>query len=139
MDSTNDTSTLVKDRLAQLEKQLKVFKIKSCLLIYFYLIIYGKTNPSMIKADLQLSKATLFRNLNFLIESGFIVKTSDEKSLDKRSTSSYFAAKPFSLLCELSISEDVKKYAIKQEKHGIIDEWNEIVRESPMIYSMVLT
>jgi hypothetical protein len=89
----------------------------------------------MIKTDLQLSKATLFRNLNLLTTSGFITKSNVKKSNDKRSTSFYFAAKSFSSLCDLSISEEVKNYAIEQGKQEIIEEWNEIVRASPTIFS----
>jgi predicted DNA-binding transcriptional regulator len=137
VDNTNTPHNRVKDRFIQIEKQLKVFKIKSCLLIYFYLLIYGKSIPSIIKTDLQLSKATLFRNLNFLTASGFILKANVQKSTDKRSTSYYFAAKPFSSLCDLSISEEVKSYAIKQGKQGVLDEWNEIARASPSLFSSV--
>lgn len=137
VDNANITHIRGKDGFSLIEKQIKVFRIKSCLLIYFYLLIYGKTIPSIIKTDLQLSKATLFRNLNLLTASGFIIKTNVKKSIDKRSTSFYFATKPFSSLCDLSISEEVKNYAIKQGKQEIIDEWDEIVRGSPNLFSSV--
>ncbi|MFX0092351.1 MAG: hypothetical protein ACFFBD_11360 [Candidatus Hodarchaeota archaeon] len=125
-----------KNKLIAIEKYLKVFKIESCLLIYFYLMIYGKNIPNRLKSELGISKATVFRSLGFLLDAGFVNKEEIDSSPDKRSNVFYYVSKPILEICSnVNFSQEFEEYARMKGSSNILDNWKSIVEKSTSIFS----
>ncbi len=125
------------DILETIEKNLKVYKIGSCLLIYFYLMIYGKSTPYQLRFDLDVSKATLFRSLGFLLDARFVIKDEIGNSSDKRYTHYYSTAKTISEISNIELSEELKEFAKKKNKIKILEEWELTLQRAPSIYGNI--
>ena len=123
--------------LETIEKNLTVYKIESCLLIYFHLMIYGKNTPYQLRFDLGISKATLFRSLGFLLDAGFVAKDEIENSSDKRYTHYYSIAKTISEISNIELSEELREFALKKNKIETIKEWELTIQKAPSIYSNI--
>ena len=96
--------------LAKMKNFLKIYKIDSCMLIIFYLVIYGKITPQKIKQLTDLSSSTLFRNLSLLHEVKFIAKEEDISIEDKRYRTHYFIDKALSIQNEIPMSKEFMRY-----------------------------
>ena len=71
-------------KLSKMEQLLKIINIDSCLLIYSYLMVFGKTTPAELRKVTGLSKATMFRNLALFSDAGILKKRDVKiKSLDR--------------------------------------------------------
>lgn len=77
---------------SDLEKQIsriplvtKIINTESCLLIYSYLTLYGKTTPVELRQRINLSKATVFRSLALLTEAGIVSKEMQQERTAKPS------------------------------------------------------
>jgi len=113
-----------------LEKQLdriplltRIINSESCLLIYSYLSLYGKTTPAELRHRVDLSKATIFRNLALLAEAEIIAKEVDDHILDKRYQLEYYISETLADFSKFSFSEDLKKYAQSQGKLDVLNDW----------------
>ncbi|MFW9998270.1 MAG: hypothetical protein ACFFD4_39895 [Candidatus Odinarchaeota archaeon] len=126
------------ETLSFIEKYLRIFRIESCFLIYFYLMIYGKKIPVHLKSELGISKATVFRSLGFLIDAGFVGKEEIDTVSDKRYNTYYFSSKNIQEICNINISPDCEEYARASGKTSILNEWKTTMENSPSIFSNAL-
>ncbi|MFX0063796.1 MAG: MarR family transcriptional regulator [Candidatus Hermodarchaeota archaeon] len=125
-----------KNRLSSIEKFLKVFKIESCLLIYFYLMINGKTTPNHLRAELRISKATVFRSLGFLLDTGLVRKEELDYVPDKRSNIFYFVEKPIrDILSNFNYSSEFEAFVEAQGATKVLNEWKSVGQNSTSIFS----
>lgn len=125
-----------KDKLSSIEKFLKVFKIESCLIIYFYLMIHGKTTPNHLRAELRISKATIFRSLGFLLDAGLVRKEELDYVPDKRSNIFYFVEKPIrEILSNINYSPEFEAFVEAQGATKTLNEWKSVGQNSTSIFS----
>jgi len=125
--------------LENMEKNLKVLEIESCLLIYFYLLVYGKNTPIQIRSDLKISKATFFRSLGFLLDADFVRKDENVTGTDKRYGHIYLPSKGYQEIFEFPITSELQEIAKQKGKSQILTKWENIIKTSPLIFSSILS
>lgn len=111
-----------------LEKQLlripfltKIIKTESCLLIYSYLALFGKTTPAELRKRTNLSKATIFRNLSLLTEAGILTKEINDQIIDRRYNLEYYISETLADISKIFFSKRLLKYVESQKKLDTLD------------------
>ena len=106
-----------------MEQLLKILNIESCLLIYSYLMVFGKTTPAELRDVTGLSKATMFRNLALLLEAGILKKQEVKSVSDKRYSLHYYIGKNLIELTKKAYSPKVRTYAESIGKTDLVTTW----------------
>jgi hypothetical protein len=123
------------ERFEKLQDLLKVLETDSCLQIYAYLILYGKTTPAKLREVTGQSKATIFRNLALLYETGILDKIEDPSATDKRYNLNYYVKQDILKLVKLIYNSEVDKYARENNKSDVISQWMFSVEALPLTLS----
>jgi DNA-binding transcriptional ArsR family regulator len=110
----------------------KIANTDSCLMIYAYLMLFGKTTPAELREITGQSKATMFRNLSILTEAGLIEKLVDDSVSDKRYSTNYYVSKEIMKISKQLYSKKLKKFAEKSNRTQIIDDWMTTVESLPL-------
>ncbi|TFH09567.1 MAG: transcriptional regulator [Candidatus Thorarchaeota archaeon] len=120
------------DQLERIVQLNKIIGLDSCLLIYSYLLLFGRTTPAKLREVTGLSKATIFRNLALLFDAEIIEKEDVKTTSDKRYSLHYYIARD--LMKEASeLSLKPVMYYVKQEgKMDIIAEWGSALETLPI-------
>jgi hypothetical protein len=128
----------------KLEKQLeriplltKIANTESCLKIYAYLALYGKTTPAEMRHKMDLSKATIFRSLALLSEARIITKKVNEEIWDKRFQLEYYIKENIVDLIKSSFSDELQKYAETEGKLDVLNEWLYLQEFLPLTLNQV--
>lgn len=127
------------ERLEKMESILKVLSTSSCLQVYFYLKIYGKSPPSEIGNIVQISNATLFRHLNLLKQSDLVEREKNEMIEDKRFTSKYFVCRDLHSLYEYELDEKLEKIAKDNGIEYIIEDWTKLIPNIASVFADSIT
>lgn len=110
----------------------KIIGLDSCLLIYSYLLLFGRTTPAKLREVTGLSKATMFRNLALLFDAGLIEKEDVKTASDKRYSLHYYISRDIMKeASELSMNS-VVDYAQKEGKVDIITRWGNALETLPI-------
>jgi DNA-binding MarR family transcriptional regulator len=125
----------VATKLQQIEQISRIIETDSALLIYFHLLIYGKSTPVDLQKKAGLPKSTTFRNLALLQEAGLVGKEVDEQAQDKRYRVFYQVAKSLSELSKLSITPELQKQAQEEGKHEVLQHWQALAPKMPVIFT----
>ncbi|MHA2286521.1 MAG: hypothetical protein ACXABZ_11705 [Candidatus Thorarchaeota archaeon] len=116
-----------------MELLTKVISLESCLMIYSYLMVFGKTTPSELRDVTGQSKATMFRNLALLSDAGVLKKLEDNSVEDKRYSLHYYLSKNLFDLTKQVYSSKVRDYAISKERSDLITEWLNSIESLPFL------
>ena len=101
----------------------RIIKIDSCLSIYSYLLLFGKTTPAKLRDGTGLSKATMFRNLALMLEAGVLANEQDSDVTDKRYSQHYYISRNIIEMSKELSSPDLASYADSQGRAGLVAEW----------------
>ncbi|MCW3997924.1 MAG: MarR family transcriptional regulator [Candidatus Bathyarchaeota archaeon] len=125
---------------SDLEKQIsriplvtKIINTESCLLIYSYFTLYGKTTPVELRQRINLSKATVFRSLALLTEAGIVTKEINDQIADKRFSIEYYISETLEEFSKVTVSKEIKKYAKTQGKLRILEDWLSQLEFLPLV------
>jgi hypothetical protein len=119
----------------QLERMIqltKIVKTDSCLMIYSYLMLFGKTTPAELRDVTGQSKATMFRNLSLLTEAGLLNKEEDQSVADKRYSTNYYVAQEIMKITKQLMSKKLRKYAVESNRSQVVDEWTTSIEALPL-------
>lgn len=105
-----------------IEKLLRIIETESCLLIYAYLMIFGRSTPAKLRDVTGLSKATMFRNLALLLDTGIVAKE-DLEVADMRYSLHYYISKNILEETKRLYSERVRKFALQSGNENTIDRF----------------
>jgi predicted transcriptional regulator len=125
----------VLERYEKLKALLKVLETDSCLQIYSYLLLFGKTTPARLREITGQSKATIFRNLALLYETDVLDKMEDPSATDKRYNLYYYVKQDLLKLVKTIYNSDVDSHAREDDKSDIISRWMISVEALPLTLS----
>ncbi len=131
------TNLNLEQQLDRIPLLTKIINTESCLLVYSYLALYGKTTPAELRQRVDLSKATIFRNLAHLTEAEIITKEVNQQILDKRYQLEYYISETLADFSKLSFSEDLKKHAESKGKVQILNEWLSQLEFLPLVLNQL--
>lgn len=115
----------------------KIINTESCLLIYSYLTLYGKTTPVELRQRINLSKATVFRSLALLTEAGIVSKEINNQVADKRYSFEYYITETLEEFSKATVSEEIKKHAKSQKKLSILEAWLSQLEFLPLVLNQL--
>ena len=115
----------------------KIVNTESCLLIYSYLTLYGKTTPVELRQRINLSKATVFRSLALLTEAGIVSKEINNQVADKRYSVEYYITETLEEFSKVTVSEEVRERAKSQEKLSILEDWLSQLEFLPLVLNQL--
>ena len=131
---------------AGFEAQLKrmallttISRLESCLEIYSYLMVFGKTTPAKLREKTRISKATVFRHLSKLSKAGLIDKEADPDVKDKRYDVHYFVAEPLMEVSKHLYSKELKDYADTHGKSQVVTEWIRTIETLPLTLNKLIS
>jgi predicted transcriptional regulator len=124
-------------RISRIPLVTKIINTESCLLIYSYLTLYGKTTPVELRQRINLSKATVFRSLTLLTEAGIVSREINNQVADKRHSVEYYITETLEEFSKATISEEVKKRAESQEKLSILEDWLSQLEFLPLVLNQL--
>lgn len=101
----------------------KICQLESCLLLYSYLMLFGKTTPVELREKTGLGKATIFRNLALLLKAGIVEKEEDMTIVDKRYSLHYYLSQNLLNLSKLLCSTELIDYAKATDQSQIVENW----------------
>lgn len=110
----------------------KIVNTDSCLIIYSYLMLFGKTTPAELREITSQSKATMFRNLALLADAGLLNKLVDNSVSDKRYNTSYYVSQEIMKVSKQLSSKKLEKYAKESGKGQIIENWFSTIEALPL-------
>ncbi|MFW9957102.1 MAG: hypothetical protein ACFFCT_03435 [Candidatus Odinarchaeota archaeon] len=111
---------LAKQDTRRIKQLMKIIDSESCLRIYSYLMLFGRTTPARLRDVTGLSKATMFRNLALLSEAEILDK--EELSVsDKRYNLHYFISR--------NLIDVMKEFHPKRIERSVIESGNQEIRE----------
>ena len=106
-----------------MELMSRIIKIDSCLSIYSYLMLFGKTTPAELRNATGLSKATMFRSLALMSEAGVLAHEEDSEVADKRYSQHYYISQNIIEMSKELSSPGLASYAESQGRAGLVAEW----------------
>ncbi len=127
------------DKLSKMEQLLKIINIDSCLLIYSYLMVFGKTTPAELRAVTGLSKATMFRNLALLSNAGILKKQDVKDVSDRRYSLHYFLGKNLVELTKKLFSSRLRKHAEASDRTDLVHTWLSTIEVLPLLLNQYTT
>ena len=110
----------------------KIVNTDSCLMIYSYLMLFGKTTPAELREITGQSKATMFRNLSLLTEARLIDKLVDNSVSDKRYSTNYYVSEEIMKISKRPYSKKLEKFAEESNRDQIIDDWMTTIETLPL-------
>ncbi len=113
----------MKWQLQQMEELVEVISLDSCMSIYSYLMLFGKTTPARLREVTGQSKATMFRNLARLTRAGVLQKEDIESVEDKRYSTHYYISKNLVDYAKSLYSSKLSEFARGAGKANLIREW----------------
>ncbi|MHA1907682.1 MAG: MarR family transcriptional regulator [Candidatus Thorarchaeota archaeon] len=116
-----------------MDELIQIIKLESCLMIYSYLMLFGKTTPAELREVTGQSKATMFRNLARLSEAGILKKEEVKSVEDKRYSLHYYISKNIMDMTKKLYSKKVAKYADSIGKSRNIREWASSIEALPYL------
>ncbi|TET74802.1 MAG: hypothetical protein E3J43_09320 [Candidatus Heimdallarchaeota archaeon] len=131
------TTLNLEKQIARIPLLTKIINTESCLLLYSYLALYGKTTPAELRQKINLSKATIFRGLALLTEAEIINKEVNDQITDKRFNVEYYISETLADFSKFSFSTELKKYAKSQEKLAVLEEWLSQLEFLPLILNQL--
>ncbi|MFX0114741.1 MAG: MarR family transcriptional regulator [Candidatus Hodarchaeota archaeon] len=127
------SSIQLEEQLSRIERLLKVTRQESCLSLYSYLMVFGKTTPADLREKIGISKATIFRNLALLSESGIIDKEEDPTITDRRYNLHYYISEDLMELSkQICCSHDLIEHAKEKNKAQLVIEWINTIETIPL-------
>lgn len=126
-------------RLTRMALLTTITQLESCLRIYAYLMLFGKTTPAQLREKTGISKATVFRHLALLSEAGLIDKVEDPGTEDRRFGLHYFVAKPLMEVARGLYSRQLEDYAGATGKTHITDKWSGTLESLPFALAQLST
>jgi len=109
--------------LKTMEMVSRIIRIDSCLSIYSYLMLFGKTTPAELREMTGQSKATMFRNLALMSNAGILAHEEDSDVADKRYSQHYYISRNMiEMIKELS-SQGLAGYAESRGKASLLATW----------------
>ena len=104
----------------------------SCMGIYAYLMLFGKTTPANLRSVIGLSKATVFRSLAMMMHAGVLDQEEDLSAQDKRYAQQYFVSKDIMAVSKGLYSEELAAYAESHQKGDVLSDWLTRVEALPL-------
>ena len=123
------------DKIKQL---LKIIDTESCLLIYSYLMLFGRATPAKLREVTGISKATVFRNLALLHDAEVLAKEEVSVS-DRRYGLHYYISKNLFDIAKRLYSKKVQKYAVESNNQALLDRWAIALETLPLILNRLTT
>ncbi len=131
-------STLkLEKQIARIPLLTKIISTESCLILYSYLALYGKTTPAELRQRINLSKATIFRSLAQLTEAEIITREVNNQVTDKRYNVEYYISETLADFSKFSFSKELREYAKSQEKSVILEEWLSQLEFLPLVLNQL--
>ena len=127
------TALSLEKQVSRIPLLTKIVNTESCLLIYSYLALYGKTTPSELRHRTNLSKATIFRSLAILTEAGLVSKEINDHIEDKRYNIEYHITETLEEFSKVTISKEIKRYVKTHGKLSILEEWLSQLEFLPLV------
>lgn len=109
--------------LRTMEKMSRIVRIDSCLSIYSYLMLFGKTTPAELRQVTGQSKATMFRNLALMSDAGILAHEEDSNAPDKRYSQHYYISRNIIEMNKELSSQDLVGYAASHGKAALVSTW----------------
>ncbi|MFW9887020.1 MAG: hypothetical protein ACFFER_02485 [Candidatus Thorarchaeota archaeon] len=107
------------DKIRQLQK---IIDTESCLLIYSYLMLFGRTTPAKLREVTGLSKATMFRNLALLHDAKILAKEEVAVS-DRRYGLHYYITTNLLDVARRLYTSRVQEYAARHDCQEALRRW----------------
>ncbi len=121
----------MEQKLHQMETMVEIISLESCLEIYSYLMIFGKTTPAHLREVTKQSKATMFRNLARLSEADILDKEEVKSVDDKRYSTHYFITKNLVDVVKGLYTVKLGNYAEVKGKSQLVRQWLSLVESLP--------
>jgi hypothetical protein len=106
-----------------MEELVEIISLDSCIAIYSYLMLFGKTTPARLREVTGQSKATMFRNLARLSQVGVLQKEDIESVEDRRYSTHYYISKNLVDLAKGLYSSKLSDFARSAGKSNLVGEW----------------
>ncbi|MHA2141014.1 MAG: hypothetical protein ACXADD_05875 [Candidatus Thorarchaeota archaeon] len=136
--SKSKTITKAEQDFDKIKQLLKIIETESCLLIYSYLMLFGRTTPAKLREVTGLSKATMFRNLALLYDAEILAK--EEVSVtDRRYGLHYYISKNLLDVAKRLYSRRIQKYAIEKDDQEILQRWVMALETLPLALNRFTT
>lgn len=139
MSTKKKTKQVMDDKLTKMEQLIKIINIDSCLLIYSYLMVFGKTTPAELRDVTGLSKATMFRNLALLSDVGILKKQDVKGVLDRRYSLHYFIGTNLIEHTKKMFSGAVRKHAESTDRTDLIQSWLSTIEVLPLLLNQYVS
>ncbi|MHA1927215.1 MAG: hypothetical protein ACTSV2_01410 [Candidatus Thorarchaeota archaeon] len=133
MSTKKKTKQNLDDKLSKMEQLIKIINIDSCLLIYSYLMVFGKTTPAKLREVTGLSKATMFRNLALFSDVGILKKRDVKGVSDRRYSLHYFISKNLVEHTKKLLSNPLRKYAESIGRTDLVRSWLSTMEVLPLL------
>lgn len=120
---------------AQLERialLTRIATLDSCLQIYSFLILFGRTTAAQLRQKTGLSNATVFRSLALLSEAGIVDKEEDPDVPDRRYNLYYFVTGNLMGLSKKLVPKDVAKELEKRGRTKELQAWYQALETLPL-------
>ncbi|MFW9914853.1 MAG: hypothetical protein ACFFGZ_04495 [Candidatus Thorarchaeota archaeon] len=125
-------SSDLEEQLAKMKLLTKICQLESCLLLYSYLMLFGKTTPVELREKTGLGKATIFRNLALLLKAGIVEKEEDMAVADKRYSLHYYISQNLINLSKLLCSTELTNYAKATNQSQTVEDWLTTLETFPL-------
>lgn len=122
-------------RLESMEEMNRILTTDSCMNIYVYLMLFGKSTPANLRDVTGLSKATVFRSLAMMSHAGVLDQEEDPNAPDKRYAQQYFVSKDIMVINKELYSTELAAYAESHQKGSAVYEWLTAVESLPLTLS----
>ncbi|MFW9909240.1 MAG: winged helix-turn-helix domain-containing protein [Candidatus Thorarchaeota archaeon] len=120
-------------KLNQIEDFVQIINLESCLRIYSYLMLFGKTTPAELRDVTQQSKATMFRNLSMLYDAGLVKKQEVKSVEDKRYSLHYYISKDLIEAAKNLYTKELHAFADAIGKSDLIRAWLSAIEALPFL------
>ncbi|KXH72412.1 MAG: hypothetical protein AM326_03480 [Candidatus Thorarchaeota archaeon SMTZ-45] len=136
--SKKDKLVKLKQDFERIRQLLKIINTESCLLVYSYLMLFGRTTPAKLREATGLSKATMFRNLALLSDAEVLSKEEVDVS-DMRYSLHYYISKNLLDEAKSLSSKGIQEYAAQTNNIGIFERWVMSLETLPLTLNRFVT
>ncbi len=113
----------LESQLESMREMNKILSTDSCMDIYVYLMLFGKSTPANLRNVTGFSKATVFRSLAMMLHAGVLEQESDPNVPDKRYAQQYFVSKDIMVVNKELYSAELAAYAESHQKGRVVSDW----------------
>ncbi len=124
-------------KILQIERIIRITNTDSCFLIYFQLLIFGKSTPSELRKKTNQGKSSLYRNLSLLFDADLVGKETDQTVTDKRYQTYYYAKISLGEFSKVELREELLIFAKEKHKIGVINEYELLIQKMPIIFTQL--